>query len=358
MTPNLSRFAAVALLGCALGGCASTSLEREELPPDWAAALPRRPPAAPNLDGVYLNHGQLLRERRQGVQSSATRTLVSMLDPEERLPVGEQVELRRASERSLELIVTAKDRVVGRRQVECEFEPESGAMLLRWQEAIGGTNLPGGRMVARAIRLWRGADGSLFARITEASAGVVVLVPYLGRGEEWGRWLQSTPEGLARLRSIPLPAGAVAGTRALGVGVPFPEFALTDLGDRPLSRESLRGRVVVLIAWSTQLAPDRGDLPRLRELFRRHASLGLEVVMLWSNQGGRMPDVLDYVHRNDLPWRHYVERNGGPNQLIAAAEMRGLPNVLILDREGQIAAANPRGTELEETVTRLLRGPP
>ncbi len=69
------------------------------------------------------------------------------------------------------------------------------------------------------------------------------------------------------------------------VGKPFPQFAWTDIHGNKLSRESLKGKVVVLNFWYTTCGPCIAEIPLLNELVAAYS--GKNVVFLaaaWNGQ--------------------------------------------------------------------------
>jgi thiol-disulfide isomerase/thioredoxin len=127
----------------------------------------------------------------------------------------------------------------------------------------------------------------------------------------------ASPEGFAR-REYTFGGPAV--------GEPAPDFAVG-----AITRESLRGRVVVLDFWATWCGPCRQSMPALDALDRELRSSGLAVVgATWKETG----DPAKYASEHHIGYAH------GAGDAFAAAygvESSGVPTMFVIDREGKVA---------------------
>ena len=113
----------------------------------------------------------------------------------------------------------------------------------------------------------------------------------------------------------------------------LPAFALTDLDGKPLGREELAGRPVLVEFWATWCPPCRGTLGFLGELKKRH---GDRIAVLAFAVESDEADVRRIVTQAGLPLRFAL---GTPELARAFGDITALPTLLLFDREGRSAGA-------------------
>lgn len=97
---------------------------------------------------------------------------------------------------------------------------------------------------------------------------------------------------------------------------------------------SFRGRVVLVNAWATWCAPCLQELPAFEAAHRRHRAAGLVVVGVNVDEGradDTVQQFVDGMHLGFSIWRDPT------NQFAKRFQVRGVPETLLLDREGRIA---------------------
>lgn len=136
-----------------------------------------------------------------------------------------------------------------------------------------------------------------------------------------------------------------------------PAFEYTTLDGRPISGDSLRGKVVLVNFWATWCPPCKVEMPLLQAMAERHAAAGLVVLGL-SRDLDPPERVQAFLTERDITY---------PNAVVGAdAErtfggVRGYPTSFLLDRQGRIRhqAMGPLAmASFEPAVRRLLAEPP
>jgi len=134
----------------------------------------------------------------------------------------------------------------------------------------------------------------------------------------------------------------------------FPAVALTDLAGRPVSREGLVGRPVLVELWATWCPPCRGTLGWLGELQRRHGDrLAVLTVALESDEA----DVRRVASQSGAPLRWAM---GTPDVARAFGDVSAMPTLLVFDAQGRRVASfygAPPGLhgEVEAALQPLLK---
>lgn len=135
----------------------------------------------------------------------------------------------------------------------------------------------------------------------------------------------------------------------------LPAFALVDLAGKPISRDDLDGRVVLVEFWATWCPPCRGTLGWLGGLKKRH---GDRVAVLALAIESEEADVRKLAGELELPLAWAM---GTPELVRAFGDVSAVPTLFVFDRQGRAAASfygAPPGlhAEAEATLASLLAG--
>ena len=134
-----------------------------------------------------------------------------------------------------------------------------------------------------------------------------------------------------------------------------PAFSLTSLEGTTITKENLKGKVVILDFWATWCPPCRAAIPHLTELYETFKAQGLEVVGVSLDQN--KSDVVDFVKRNRVPYPIAI---GTDNPITKdLGNISSLPTIIVLSKTSSIAfkvvGFNAEiGTKLESKVKELL----
>jgi cytochrome c biogenesis protein CcmG, thiol:disulfide interchange protein DsbE len=150
----------------------------------------------------------------------------------------------------------------------------------------------------------------------------------------------------ARALAAPADGGEIAA---------LPEFTLTDLDGRPIARDSLAGRVVLVEFWATWCPPCRGTLRWLGELARRHGDR-IAVLALAVESDERAVRELARELRLPITWAM-----GSPELARKFGDLSAVPTLFLFDRDGRAAdvyfgAPPDLHTRAEARLEALLEG--
>ncbi|HVR97753.1 MAG TPA: TlpA disulfide reductase family protein [Thermoanaerobaculia bacterium] len=111
----------------------------------------------------------------------------------------------------------------------------------------------------------------------------------------------------------------------------LPPLQVTDLDGKPLSRQDLAGRVVLVEFWATWCPPCRGTLSWLGELKKKHGDrLAVVAVAVESEKS----DVRKLVDELKLPFTWTL---GTPELARSFGDISAVPTLFLFDREGRTA---------------------
>jgi thiol-disulfide isomerase/thioredoxin len=128
------------------------------------------------------------------------------------------------------------------------------------------------------------------------------------------------------------------------VGKSAPEFpeGATWLNSKPLTWESLRGKVVVLDFWAEWCGPCRNDLPQLSQLHESREANGLTVIGIHppGSESQLVQKVMDEFHLGypicvDVPPREGVRAWG---DLFGRFAVQAIPHAIAVDGKGNVVA--------------------
>ena len=130
-----------------------------------------------------------------------------------------------------------------------------------------------------------------------------------------------------------LLTGCDSGTKRAKVPKVVPNFSLTSLEGKPLTRDNLKGKVVLLDFWATWCAPCRAAIPHLIDIYETYKDQGLEVIGVSLDQGDRL-DVVDFVKRNHIPYPIAIGTN---NSIVKdMGNITSLPTMILLSKKSSI----------------------
>ena len=130
---------------------------------------------------------------------------------------------------------------------------------------------------------------------------------------------------------------------AMGTGLtgqpprePMPRFQAKSLDGQTFTRESLKGKVVLVQHWATWCGYCRKDEPAVEQVIADHAKDGLVVLAI--NAGESKATVQGYLKEHKRT-AHIVMAED--TDLRVLFEGVGVPAYLLIDRESKLAAGQP-----------------
>ncbi len=142
------------------------------------------------------------------------------------------------------------------------------------------------------------------------------------------------------------------------VGKPAPTFAGTGLDGKPLSLESLQGRVVVLDFWATWCVPCVQSMPKIQKLAEKFADQAVTVVGINQDAKGKDQAVEQFLKDKKITFRQFPDPIG---KLGRKFKVAGIPCTFLLDKKGLVQAVHvgllPDGEEvMTKEIETLLKG--
>ena len=135
--------------------------------------------------------------------------------------------------------------------------------------------------------------------------------------------------------------------RRLSLGQPAPEIVGVDLEGLPMRLSEFRGRVIVLVFWWNKFS-EAQEIRKLAEMFPAESFSVVGVFGGRDLEAGRSE-----AEQRGMTWRSFWDSRDGP--IAKEWNVRGWPDVWVLDRQVVIRHRDLRGPELRSAVERLLK---
>jgi thiol-disulfide isomerase/thioredoxin len=195
---------------------------------------------------------------------------------------------------------------------------------------------------------------------SEAMLQLAITLEFSGQSKDARKWYgQSVAAG----EKTPAGIRAAGALRRLDlVGKPLslsgPSLGATGgpaaSATQKLDVADYRGKVVLVIFWSTWCKPCTEDLPQLQALYRKHKGDGFEI--LGVNLDADASPTKPFIARHRVPWPH-IHRDGGLDSPPARQYgIISLPTMFLVDRSGKVLSRSTSVEILQKTLPGVLKG--
>ncbi len=155
-------------------------------------------------------------------------------------------------------------------------------------------------------------------------------------------------------KSKSMTARSGGGKNTVQVGQTAPDITLPNPEGKMMKLSELKGKVVVVDFWASWCGPCRkfGN-PKLVELNKKYGNKDFAIFNVALERGRDNKRWVDAIKKDGLTWPHQVvDRNRQFSPVYGASR---IPRIYLIDKEGKIAAINPRGQALEDKIKELLK---
>lgn len=146
------------------------------------------------------------------------------------------------------------------------------------------------------------------------------------------------------------------GQRRMGlIGKPFQVAGVT-LDGKPLDWNNYKGKVVLVDFWATWCVPCLQEIPNIKTSYRLYHDRGFEVIGV--NLDEDPAAVEQFFEVQQLPWTTVrsadPDAQGFANPLAIECGIDAIPFIVLIGRDGKVAALHVRGPMLEEKLAEIF----
>ena len=172
-----------------------------------------------------------------------------------------------------------------------------------------------------------------------------------------GRFAGDTCEGLAKLLGAePKFAAAVrqlqASARRLKLVGNAMHLEGKTLDGKLLDWPKFRGKVVLIDFWATWCGPCRAEIPNIKAAYEKFHGKGFEVIGISLDRMSSQ-ELADFVKKEDVPWTICRDADS-PQNMAEYYGINGIPQLILVGRDGNVVTLNARGPALEPAVVKAL----
>lgn len=148
--------------------------------------------------------------------------------------------------------------------------------------------------------------------------------------------------------------GAEARQKKL-VGKPAPDIAATTVSGMPWRLNEHKGKIVVLDFWATWCGPCVGSVPQMKELYSKYKDRD-DFFLVGVSLDPDASNVVSFCQQKGIEWPQTIEPGAvWTNSVAKAFGVRGIPDICIINRAGNVEGVGYWVGHLEETIEKLLR---
>jgi thiol-disulfide isomerase/thioredoxin len=134
------------------------------------------------------------------------------------------------------------------------------------------------------------------------------------------------------------------------------EIKGTLLDGTPFDQKSLAGKVVLVDFWATWCGPCVAEIPNMLKEYEKYHDKGFEVVGVSLDED--RDSLVQFVKEKRIPWPILHEESTGAgwqHPLATFYGITGIPQLILIGRDGNVITLNARGPQLGERLAELFK---
>jgi thiol-disulfide isomerase/thioredoxin len=125
------------------------------------------------------------------------------------------------------------------------------------------------------------------------------------------------------------------------------------LDGKPFDQKSLAGKVVLIDFWATWCGPCIAEIPNVVEQYEKYHAKGFEVLGISLDEEKDKVDA--FVAEHKIPWPIIYAGKGWQDPTAQFYGISGIPQLILIGRDGNVITLNARGEKLAERLAELFK---
>ena len=126
------------------------------------------------------------------------------------------------------------------------------------------------------------------------------------------------------------------------------------LDGKVLDWAKYRGKVVLIDFWATWCGPCRAEIPNIKDNYKKYQRQGFDVIGISLDQMSS-EEIAEFVKKEEVPWTICRDADS-PQSMAAYYGIRGIPEMILVGRDGKVIALGVRGQALGPLVDKAVAG--
>ncbi len=119
----------------------------------------------------------------------------------------------------------------------------------------------------------------------------------------------------------------------------------------PVDLAKLHGKVVLVDFWATWCGPCMKEVPNVVAAYAKYHAKGFEIVGISLDQD--KDKMFKVMAQKGMTWPQYFDGKGWSNEVATSFQIRSIPSMWLVNKNGIIATTNARGS-LDAEIEKLL----
>jgi peroxiredoxin len=142
--------------------------------------------------------------------------------------------------------------------------------------------------------------------------------------------------------------------KTLKSGVVAPDFEVKTIDGKTIKLRDFRGKYVLLDFWATWCGPCVGEIPNLKEVYKKFGS-DKHFVMISLSLDHSLDDLKPFVKKENLKWLQGYLGDWSKTKVPDAYGVDGIPSIFLINPDGEIIEKDLRGQAIATAVEKALK---